>query len=149
MKIAIGADHGGYHLKQEILEYVRYLGYECQDFGANTPDAVDYPDIALKVAQAVAQGKFDRGILMCGTGIGVSISANKVKGIRAALCHDAFSAHASRDHNDANILCMGGRVVGTGLACYIVKVWLETGFSQGERHVRRVGKISAAEGSKQ
>lgn len=143
MKIAIGADHAGYHLKQDVLDYVQYLGYECQDFGTHNAEAIDYPDIALKVAQAVAQGTFDRGILICGTGVGMSITANKVRGIRAAVCGDTFTAHASREHNDANILCMGGRVIGPGLAQDIVKIWLETSFSQGERHVRRVAKMSA------
>jgi len=143
MKIAIGADHAGYHLKQDVLEYVRYLGYDVQDFGTNGTDAVDYPDVALKVAQAVAQGKFERGILLCGTGAGVCMTANKVKGIRAAACGDTFTAHAVRAHNDANVLCLGGRVLGPGLAQDIVKIWLETPFSQGERHLRRVGKITA------
>ncbi len=139
MKIAIGADHGGYELKQHVLTYVRSLGYDCQDFGSFTPDAVDYPDVAEKVAQAVAAGQYERGILFCGTGVGVSIAANKIKGIRAALCHDTFTAQASRGHNDANILCMGGRVIGPGLACDIARVW----FSHEERHARRVAKIGA------
>jgi ribose 5-phosphate isomerase B len=143
MKIAIGADHAGYHLKQDILEYVRYLGYDCEDFGTNSTEAVDYPDVALKVAQTVSQGKADRAILLCGTGVGVSISANKVRGIRAAVCNDTFTAHESRAHNDANILCMGGRVIGSGVARDIVKIWLETRFSQGERHSRRVAKMNA------
>jgi ribose 5-phosphate isomerase B len=143
MKIAIGADHAGYHLKQDILEYVRYLGYDCDDFGTISADPVDYPDFALKVAQAVAAGKYALGILLCGTGVGMSITANKVKGIRAAVCNETFSAHETRAHNDANILCMGGRVLGPGLARDIVKIWLETPFSQGERHVRRVGKMNA------
>jgi ribose 5-phosphate isomerase B len=143
MKIAIGADHAGYHLKQDILEYARYLGYDCDDFGTNSADAVDYPDIALKVAQAVAAGKYARGILLCGTGVGMSITANKVKGIRAAVCNETFSAHETRAHNNANVLCMGGRVLGPGLARDIVKLWLETSFSEGERHVRRVAKMNA------
>lgn len=143
MKIAIGADHAGYHLKQDILEYVRYLGYDCEDYGTNSTDAVDYPDVALKVAQAVSQGKSDRGILLCGTGAGVSITANKVKGIRAAVCNDTFTAHETRAHNDANVLCMGGRVIGSGVARDVVKIWLETSFSQGERHTRRVAKMNA------
>jgi ribose 5-phosphate isomerase B len=143
MKIAIGADHAGYHLKQDILEYVRYLGYDCEDFGTNSTDAVDYPDVAVKVAQSVAQGKANYGIILCGTGVGVSITANKVKGIRAAVCNDTFTAHETRAHNDANVLCMGGRVVGIGVARDIVKIWLETRFSQGERHMRRVTKMNA------
>jgi len=148
MKIAIGADHAGYHLKQDILEYARYLGHDCEDFGTNSADAVDYPDIALKVAQAVSQGKFDVGILLCGTGVGVGITANKVKGIRAAVCNDTFTAHESRAHNDANVLCMGGRVVGSGVARDIVKIWLGTQFSQGERHARRVAKMNALDEGK-
>ncbi len=148
MKIAIGADHAGYHLKQDILEYVRYLGYDCEDYGTNSTDAVDYPDVALKVAQAVAQGKCDRAILLCGTGVGVSITANKVKGIRAAVCNDTFTARETRAHNDANILCMGGRVIGSGVARDIVKIWLETRFAHGERHTRRVAKINALDDAK-
>jgi ribose 5-phosphate isomerase B len=148
MKIAIGADHAGYHLKQDILAYVQYLGFDCQDFGTYSAEAVDYPDIALRVAQTVAQGTFDRGILICGTGVGMSITANKVRGIRAAVCGDTFTAHASREHNDANILCMGGRVTGPGLAQDIVKIWLETSFSQGERHVRRVSKMNALDANR-
>lgn len=147
MRIAIGADHAGYHLKQDIAEYVRYLGYDLQDVGTNSTEPVDYPDVALKVAEAVAQGKCDRGILLCGTGVGVSITANKVKHIRAAVCHDTFTAHESRLHNDANVLCMGGRVLGSGLARDIVKVWLETPFSEGERHLRRVSKMNALDGT--
>jgi ribose 5-phosphate isomerase B len=104
---------------------------------------VDYPDIAVKVGQAVAAGKYDRGVLICGTGVGMSITANKVKDIRAAVCNDTFTAHETRAHNDANVLCMGGRVIGSGLARDIVKTWLETPFSQGERHLRRVSKMNA------
>ncbi len=145
MKIALGADHAGYHLKQDILEYVAYLGFEVKDFGTNSTDSVDYPDIAIRVAEAVAQGQFERGILVCGTGVGMSIAANKIKGIRAAVCGDTFTAHETRAHNDANILCLGGRAVGAGLAQDIVKIWLETPFSHGERHLRRLSKISALE----
>jgi ribose 5-phosphate isomerase B len=147
MKIAIGADHAGYHLKQDILEYVRYLGYDCDDFGTNSTDAVDYPDIAVRVAQAVAQSKADRGILVCGTGVGMGITAKKVHGIRAAVCNDTFSAHESRAHNNANVLCLGGRVLGVGVARDITKIWLETQFSQGERHARRVDKMNALDAS--
>jgi ribose 5-phosphate isomerase B len=143
MNIAIGSDHAGYHLKQDVLEYLRYLGYDIQDFGTNSTDAVDYPDIAIKVSQSVAQGKFDRGILLCGTGVGMSITANKVHGIRAAACSDTFTARETRAHNNANVLCLGGRVLGGGLARDIVKIWLETPFSEGERHVRRVEKMNA------
>lgn len=144
MKIAIGSDHGGFKLKEEIKSYLAELGYEYHDFGTFSPEAVDYPDFARKVAEAVAKGDYERGILICGTGIGIGIAANKVPGIRAALCHDTFSARASREHNDANILTMGERVIGPGLAKEIVKVWLESEFAGG-RHARRVEKIRAIE----
>lgn len=140
MKIAIGSDHGGVHLKKSIREYLEKKGYEVEDFGTMTEDSVDYPDYAKKVAEVVASGKIDKGILICGTGIGISIAANKVKGIRAALCGDVFSARMSREHNDANILCMGERVLGIGLAETIVDTWLSAEF-QGGRHERRVNKI--------
>ncbi|MDN5292883.1 MAG: ribose 5-phosphate isomerase [Eubacteriales bacterium] len=144
MKIAIGSDHGGFKLKEEIKSHLAELGYEYHDFGTFSPEAVDYPDFARKVAEAVAKGDYERGILICGTGIGIGIAANKVPGIRAALCHDTFSARASREHNDANILTMGERVIGPGLAKEIVKVWLESEFAGG-RHARRVEKIRAIE----
>ncbi len=144
MKIALGSDHGGYNLKEEIKSYLTEKGLPFQDFGTHSLDSCDYPDIAVAVAQSVADGTSDRGILVCGTGIGVSIAANKVKGIRAALCHDTFSARASREHNDANILTLGERVIGRGLAMDIVDIWLETAFAGG-RHERRVEKIKAVE----
>lgn len=144
MKIAIGCDHGGLHLKQEIKELLSTLGHEVEDFGTHSTESCDYPDIAEPVAYAVTEGKADRGILICGTGIGIGISANKIKGIRAALCHDSFSAKYSRLHNDANILTMGERVIGPGLAKDIVTIWLNTEF-EGGRHARRVEKISALE----
>ena len=144
MRIAVGSDHGGFNLKRVIIEYLEERGIEYKDFGCYTCEPVDYPDIALPVAKSVAEGRFDRGILICGTGIGISIAANKVSGIRAALCHDCFSARASREHNDANILAMGERVIGPGLAREIVDIWLRTEF-EGGRHERRVNKIKAAE----
>lgn len=144
MKIAIGCDHGGYQLKQEVIAYLEKKGYEYKDFGTHSTESCDYPDIAEPVAQGVAQGEFDKGILICGTGIGIGIAANKVKGIRAALCHDAFSAHASREHNDANVLTMGQRVIGPGLALEIVDIWLHTEF-EGGRHAKRVEKIHKIE----
>ena len=147
MKIAIGCDHGGFLLKNEVKNYLEKNGYEYQDFGTFTESSCDYPDIAIEVAENVSKGEFDRGILICGTGIGIGIAANKVKGIRAALCHDTFSAHASREHNNANILTMGQRVIGVGLALEIVDIWLRTEF-EGGRHERRVDKISAYEGAK-
>ncbi len=144
MKVAIGADHGGYRLKEEIKGLLEDLGVDYKDFGTHSTESVDYPDVALPVAQSVADGLFDRGILICGTGIGIGIAANKVKGIRAALVHDTFSAHACREHNDANILTMGERVIGPGLARDIVTIWLATNF-EGGRHERRVEKIMAIE----
>ena len=144
MKVAIGADHGGYRLKEDIKGLLEDLGVDYKDFGTHSIESADYPDVALPVAQSVADGLFDRGILICGTGIGIGIAANKVKGIRAALVHDTFSAHASREHNDANILTMGERVIGPGLARDIVTIWLATDF-EGGRHERRVEKIMAIE----
>lgn len=144
MKVAIGADHGGYRLKEDIKGLLEDLGVDYKDFGTHSKEAVDYPDVALPVAQSVADGLFDRGILICGTGIGIGIAANKVKGIRAALVHDTFSAHACREHNDANILTMGERVIGSGLARDIVTIWLATDF-EGGRHERRVEKIMTIE----
>lgn len=144
MKVAIGCDHGGFHLKQVIMTFLESKGIPFYDFGGYSEASIDYPDIADPVANAVASGEYDRGILICGTGIGIGIAANKVKGIRAALCHDTFSAHASREHNDANILTMGERIIGPGLAIDIVDVWLTTEF-EGGRHLRRVEKIMALE----
>ena len=140
MKIAVGCDHGGLNLKNMAKDVLTKQGIEVVDMGTYTTDSVDYPDFAAKVANAVASGEVDRGILVCGTGIGISIAANKVKGIRAALCHDVFSATMSREHNNANILCMGERVIGLGLAEMIVNAWLKTEF-QGGRHAGRVDKI--------
>jgi len=148
MHIAIGSDHAGFSLKQEIIDLLEELGHSYQDFGVYDQAPSDYPDVGKEVAQAVARGDFDRGILICGSGIGMDITANKVHGIRAALCHDTFTAHSSREHNDANILCMGGRVVGRGLARDIVAVWLASEFTGAERHRRRIDKISALEASR-
>jgi len=152
LKIAIGSDHGGFRLKEEVKKMLEEQGYDFRDFGTFSEASVDYPDVALEVARAVQAGSFDRGILICGTGIGIGIAANKLAGIRAALCHDTFSARASREHNNANILTMGERVIGPGLAKDIVNVWLETEFAGG-RHARRVDKILEIErgymGSKQ
>ncbi|MCR4440665.1 MAG: ribose 5-phosphate isomerase B [Peptococcaceae bacterium] len=142
LTIALGSDHGGFLLKEEIKRWLSEKGYAVEDFGARSTEPCDYPDIAVEVATAVASGRCEKGILVCGTGIGVSIAANKVPGIRAALCHDTFSARASREHNDANILALGERVVGHGLALEIVRVWLDSVFAGG-RHKRRVDKIKA------
>lgn len=139
--IAIGSDHGGFELKQEISAHLEKRGLSFKDFGTFSPDSCDYPVFAKAVAEAVASGECDRGILICGTGIGVSITANKVRGIRAALCGDCFSAEATRLHNDANILALGARVVGPGLALKIVDTFLDTPFSGDERHIRRISMI--------
>ncbi len=139
--IALGCDHGGYALMQEVIDYLEKQNIEYKNFGTNSEDSCDYPIYAKKVAHAVANGECEKGILICGTGIGVSITANKVKGIRAALCGDCFSAKATREHNDANILALGARVVGVGLALEIVKVFLETPFSNDQRHIRRISQI--------
>lgn len=141
MKIAIGADHGGFVYKKKIIEWLLSKGYEVKDFGTNSAESCDYPLYAKPVAQAVSKGECERGILICGTGIGMSITANKVKGIRAALCSDLFSAKATREHNDSNILCMGARVIDLELALQIVELWLNTPFSEDERHIRRIGMI--------
>jgi len=139
--IAIGSDHGGYALKQEIIGYLKEKGLEYKDFGAYTEASCDYPVYAKKVAEAILAGECEKGILICGTGIGISITANKYKGIRAALCHDCFSAKATREHNDANIVAMGARVVGAGLAIKIVDTFLNTEFSGDERHINRIRQI--------
>ncbi|MFC5647769.1 ribose 5-phosphate isomerase B [Paenibacillus solisilvae] len=145
MKIAIGADHAGYRLKEELVPFIQSLGHEIEDFGCNCDQSVDYPDYALPVCDKVSEGQADRGILICGTGIGMSIAANKVPGIRCALVHDMFSAKATREHNDTNVLAMGERVIGPGIAQEIIRIWLETPFSNGERHVGRVGKVMQLE----
>lgn len=139
--IGIGCDHGGLELKNNVIKYLEEQGIEYKDYGTYTSESVDYPVYAKLVANAVASGECEKGILICGTGIGVSIVANKVKGIRCALCHDVFSAKATREHNDSNVLAMGGRVVGAGLALEIVKTWLGTDFSGDERHIRRIKMI--------
>lgn len=145
MKIGIGSDHGGFELKEYIKEYLKDNNIEFVDYGTNSPDSVDYPDYGRKVSEAVVASEVDRAIVICGTGIGISIACNKVKGIRCALCSDTYSARMSREHNNANILALGGRVVGKDLAIEIVKTWLESEFAGG-RHERRVNKISEIEG---
>ena len=144
MKLAIGCDEAAYHLKKEIMEHLKEKGIEFQDFGADAGEAVLYPDVAVKVAEAIARGEFERGILFCGTGIGMSISANKVPGIRAAVCHDPFSAERARKSNDAQIMCMGERVIGVELAKTLVDIWLECDFSGG-RSTPKVERIKEYE----
>ena len=139
--IAIGSDQGGFELKQEILKHLKARGLEYKDYGSYDEKSVDYPEYGKLVANAIVNGECEKGILICGTGIGISITANKIKGIRAALCTDCFMAEATRLHNDANILALGGRVVGAGLALKIVDTFLDTPFSNEERHLRRINAI--------
>ena len=139
--IAIGSDHGGFELRRTVMEHLKERGVEFRDFGCSEPVSCDYPDIARAVAAAVVSGQCERGILICGTGIGISIAANKVPGIRAALCGDCYSAEMSRQHNNANILALGGRVTGPDLAKKIVDTYLDTPFSGEARHQRRIDKI--------
>lgn len=145
MKIGIGSDHGGFELKEIVREHLENLGVEAVDFGTYNKDSVDYPEYGKTVAQAVANKEVERGIVICGTGIGISIAANKVKGIRCALCGDTYSARMSREHNNANMLALGARVLGVGLALEIVDSWMKAEF-QGGRHENRVNKISDIEG---
>ena len=141
MKLAVGCDHGGFELKEEILKFVKTVAnIEVSDFGPANNGSVDYPDFGAKVSEVVSEGTMDRGILICGTGIGMSIVANRYPKVRAALCHDHFTARMSREHNDANILVMGERVIGKGVALEIVKTWLDTEFAGG-RHQKRLDKI--------
>lgn len=139
--IAIASDHGGYELRKEIMKHLEERGLEYLDLGCDTPEGVDYPIYARKVTEAIKSGQCDKGILICGTGIGISITANKEPGIRCALCTDCFCAEATRQHNDANVLALGGRVVGGGLALKIVDTFLDTPFSNDERHKRRISLI--------
>ncbi|WP_010280059.1 ribose 5-phosphate isomerase B [Paenibacillus senegalensis] len=145
MKVAIGSDHGGVRLKEEIKQVILSMGHEVEDCGCNCTDSVDYPDYAIAVCDKVVAGQADRGILICGTGIGMTIAANKIPGIRCALVHDLFSAKATREHNDSNVLAMGERVIGSGVASEITRIWLETGFSGEARHAGRVEKVKSLE----
>lgn len=142
--IALGSDHAGVEMKAAVSEFLRERGIDYRDFGTNDTASCDYPDYAEHVGRAIVSGQAERGILVCGTGVGISIAANKIDGIRAALCSDPFTARLSREHNNANVLCLGARVVGTGLALDIVASWLETPFAGG-RHQRRIDKIAALE----
>ena len=147
MKIAIGADHGGFSLKEELTQAIRAAGHDVRDLGAceyNADD--DYPDFALGVARAVVAGEAERGIVICGSGVGASVAANKVRGARAALCHDSYSARQGVEHDDLNVLCLGARVIGVEAAREIVRAYLGAEFTQEERHQRRLSKILAAEG---
>jgi len=144
VRIAIGSDHRGFALKEALKELLAELGHEWVDFGCQTEEPVDYPDIARPLAEAVAAGEYARGILICGSGVGMSIAANKVKGVRAALCHDTFAGRLTRRHNDANVLCLGGWCIGRGVAEDIVRLFLSEDF-EGGRHARRLEKIRAIE----
>ncbi|HZK35049.1 MAG TPA: ribose 5-phosphate isomerase B [Bacillota bacterium] len=145
MKIAIGSDHGGYALKELVRAYLVEKGYDVEDFGAYDTESVDYPDYAVKAATAVSNGKCDKGIVICSTGIGISIAANKVKGVRAALCTDIMSARLTREHNDTNVLALGAFIVAEKMAYAIVDTWLGTDFSNEDRHQRRIDKITEIE----
>lgn len=145
MRIAIGSDHAAYQLKNRIAETLRDEGHEVTDLGTSGPEPVDYPDCAVAVGNWVRNGDADKGILLCGSGIGTVIAANKLRGIRAALCHDCYSAHQSVEHNNANILCLGARIIGEQLALEIVHIWLDAKFSGEERFRRRLAKIEAIE----
>lgn len=144
MKVILTADHAGMTIRKEVIDLLEEMNIQYEDAGCKGTDSVDYPDYALPAAERVASGEFDRGIFICGTGIGMSISANKVKGIRCALTHDVFSAKATRQHNDSNVLALGERVIGPGLAREIAKTWLKTEFDGG-RHAKRVDKITEFE----
>ncbi len=144
MNVAIGSDHAGLLLKERVKKFLQTLGVEARDFGTNGETSVDYPDYGIKVAEAVSRGDIEKGILICGTGIGMSIVANKYPGVRAALCHNAFTARVSREHNDANVLVLGGRVLNPEEAIDLVKVWFSTPF-EGGRHVHRLEKIRELE----
>lgn len=141
LTIAIGADHGGFILKDEIVKYLKDLGYKTVDVGCNAEDSVDYPDFAEAVSEKIVSGEAERGILVCGTGIGMSIAANRHLEIRAAVCHDEYTARMAKEHNNANVLCLGARVLGKLVAVEIVKAWIETEFAEG-RHQRRIDKFS-------
>ena len=146
MRIHLGADHGGFALKQEIAEHLRSTGHEVVDVGAHEYDGKDdYPDFALAVARGVAKAKGERGIIVCGSGVGASVAANKVRGVRAALCHDTYSAHQGVEHDDLNILCLGGRIIGGALAEEVVDAFVDAQFSGEERHRRRLQKVLDAE----
>ena len=147
MKIGIGSDHAGYRLKEELKKYLRKEGYAVVDFGTKSPKAADYPQYALRVAEAVGKKEANRGILICGTGLGMAIVANKIKDVRATCCNDLFSARLSRLHNDANLLTLGGRIIAFEFACEIVTLWLETPFSRG-KHSRRINQIKKIEKEK-
>ncbi|NPA05927.1 MAG: ribose 5-phosphate isomerase B [Chloroflexi bacterium] len=145
MRIAVGCDHGGWPLKAVVIQVLQEEGHEVLDFGTHGPERVDYPDYAIPVAQAVADGRADRGILMCGSGVGMSIAANKVPGVYASVCHDTYSAHQGVEHDGMNVLCMGGRIIGPELAKEIVRAFVRATFSGKDRYRQRIAKVKAQE----
>ena len=145
MRIVLGSDHAGFEMKQQILDYVRGLGHEVLDVGSNSPSPSDYPDFAEAMAVAIRNNRAERGILICGSGVGASVAANKIPGIRAAVCHDCYSAHQGVEHDDMNILVLGSRVIAINLARDLVRQFLEARFSGEERHLRRIGKVKQLE----
>jgi ribose 5-phosphate isomerase B len=145
MRIGLAADHAGFALKQHLLEVVRSLGHEVTDLGTDSEAPVDYPDYAEKLGMAVREGRVDRGILLCGSGVGASVAANKIPGIRAGICHDGYSAHQGVEHDDMNVLVLGARIIGPALADDLVKTFLAARYTHEERHVRRLGKVKALE----
>jgi ribose 5-phosphate isomerase B len=147
MRLALGADHAGLELKTAVVEHLRGLGHDVQDLGTFTPDPADYPDFAAAVGRAVLDGRAERGIVICGSGVGASVAANKLQGIRAGLCHDTYSAHQGVEHDDMNVLVMGSRIIGRAVAMELVKAFLGATFSGDERHVRRLAKVKALEES--
>jgi ribose 5-phosphate isomerase B len=146
MRIAVGSDHAGYNLKEHLASWLAESGHAVYDLGTHTSDPVDYPDYAASVAQAVLDGRADRGIIVCGSGAGASIAANKLRGIRAAVAHDSYTAHQMVEHDDVNVLCLGSRVIGEALAEDLIETFIEATFSREDRHVRRLDKIRALEG---
>ena len=146
MKVAIGSDHGGFALKEQIVAHLKERGYEVEDFGTHTTDSCDYPDYGVLAAKAVADGTCDKGIVVCTTGIGISMAANKIKGVRCGLCHDVTTARLTREHNDANVLALGGGFIAPFLGLEMVDVFLTTPFSNEEKHIRRIDKVMRIEG---
>jgi len=146
MRIAVGSDHAGYNLKEHLASWLAESGHAVYDLGTHTSDPVDYPDYAASVAQAVLDGRADRGIIVCGSGAGASIAANKLRGIRAAVAHDSYTAHQMVEHDDVNVLCLGSRVIGEALAEDLIEIFIDATFSREDRHVRRLDKIRALEG---
>ena len=145
MRVVIGSDHAGFELKQILIEYVRTLGHEVLDVGTDGPDPVDYPDFAAKVGKAIIVGESERGVLICGSGVGASVSANKIPGVRAAVCHDCYSSRQGVEHDDMNVLVLGARIVASSLAKDLVRIFLSAEFTGEERHMRRLEKITALE----